>query len=342
MELKKERMEKVRNEGCLENPDHCIVLLNGRRLVCYPKSKPDSPVGDTMSLDQNKQLFLANAFLFYRNAPRIFNDSRMFLAPVPIQNGLALSGTCGFEKPTLGVYLEWWLNCHEKVTKDKDGNDALTYYLAGSPFSGMNNCSCVYPDGSVKHIHYSRFHSLFRSFLKINNRYTEAKAKYEAYPLHEVVELLSGEETAQTYTPELEVLQLEGRLKATEELLKEQKEQYRSLEEKYHQLTLQFHKKVLDEFCEEYESRRLQADLKIKSLEEQRCGYKVQLKQGEMTDVEYQMVIVPLKEKQETLEAEIAKFKYDKINEITKSGYATYSMIEERLSKKACQCFLST
>lgn len=200
-----------------EFPENKIVLLNGKELICHPKAecieniaddklkldttgtylsvgkKPQNKVSKKET-DPNEQLFLDNAFYFLHNADRIFSDSRMFLAPVPIQNGIAYTGTSGFRNPTLGIYLEWWLNCETDVTKDMKGKDALTYHIAGSPLSGTNSCTCVYPDGESKSISHSPFREVWSTFMKINNRYSEAKAKYEAYTLEEVVNILKGTE----------------------------------------------------------------------------------------------------------------------------------------------------
>lgn len=197
----------------IEFPDNRIVLINGAELVCYPKAvQPDSNCDDNISLDSSgeyltagskhaakketterkkqEDFFFKNAFLFYRNAHRILNDSRMFLAPVPIQNGLAYIGTSGLHNPTLGVYVEWWLNCEANITKDKKGKDALTCHIAGSPLSGGNHCACVYSDCKIRDISHYPFRDVWSTFMKINKRYTKAKQMYEAYSLQKVVELL--------------------------------------------------------------------------------------------------------------------------------------------------------
>ncbi|MCQ2218084.1 MAG: hypothetical protein MJZ33_06305 [Paludibacteraceae bacterium] len=176
-----------------EVSDNRIVLLNGEELTCFPKKQSNVNETTSFDADANRRLFLKNAFLFFRNAHRIFSDSRMFLAPVPIENGLSISGKCR-STPTLGIYLEWWLNCEVDTTKDKEGNDALTYRWGGSPLSGANCCGIVYPDGRVKSMSFNRFHTVFYSFLEISRRYTEAKKKFEAYSLQQVVDTLSNEE----------------------------------------------------------------------------------------------------------------------------------------------------
>ena len=190
-----------------------IVLLDGRELECFPKSDAEESIDNNLSLDktgqylstgskpmvksadqenkEEQELFLKNAFLFYNNAEGILNNSRMFLAPVPFQSGLAYSGTSGFRKPTLGVYIEWWLSCKEvDLTKDKDGNEALTYHIAGSPLSGSNRCSCVYPDGHSEEIMHRPFLPIWTTFIDINTRYDPAKVKYDSYTLEEVINRL--------------------------------------------------------------------------------------------------------------------------------------------------------
>ena len=199
-----------------------ITLLNGRELVCLPKQEqPDVIDEDFLRIDtsgqylivgnrkrsqkrqdikhekvedkesENLRFFLDHAFYFYENADRILRDSRMFLSPVPTCCGLAYTGTSGFKNPTLGIYIEWWTNVNGPATKDMEENDALTYHIAGSPLSGMNTCRCVYPDGITKSISHHPFSRIWRSFIDINTRYTEAKQRYEAYTLQEVWELLS-------------------------------------------------------------------------------------------------------------------------------------------------------
>jgi len=196
--------------------DDRIILTDGRELTCQLKDEgnEDFPMDDSLSLDSTGEylgvgnkpsvkketdkdskdvdLFLRNAFFFYQNAERILSDSKLFLTPVPIQSGLAYTGTSGFRNPTLGVYVEWWLNCSVDITKDKRGQDALTYRLAGSPLSGSNKCSCVYPDGHSEIIVHSSFMPLWTLFIDINQRYSKAKEMFKAYTLEEAVIVLSA------------------------------------------------------------------------------------------------------------------------------------------------------
>ena len=133
-------------------------------------------------------LFYRNAFYLYEHREAILSDSRMFLTPLPFRNNLAYTGTSGMRNATLGVYLEWWEACKKAVLKDDDGEVyALTYFLAGSPLSGSNKCSAVTRDGRTETVSFSPFIDLWRTFIEINSRYTEAKQRCQAYTLEETL-----------------------------------------------------------------------------------------------------------------------------------------------------------
>lgn len=194
-----------------------ITLLDGRELPCYPKGKNGTPVDNSMKLDTTGQyltigrrhrhphmqepspealraekFFTDHAFLFLKHRERILSDSRMFLAPVAVNNHLAYFGTNGFQNPTLGVYLEWWLTCEHAAIEGKTPDDCwLVYFIAGSPLSGANSCGIVNPSGECKTTSLRGvFPKVWQSFVKINTRYDEAKELYEAYTLEEVAEML--------------------------------------------------------------------------------------------------------------------------------------------------------
>lgn len=202
-----------------EQPQNSITLMNGAILECFPKESHQGDfVPDKMKLDatgtylslgnkpckpqprateekeQQKKLFTDNAFYLLAHQERIMRDSRMFLAPVAVQNGLAYTGTSGFLAPTLGIYLEWWNECSIALRTDKDGNRSLVFHLAGSPLSGTNHCAEVFEDGRIEHIQVSSFISHWQPFVNINTQYDEAKHIYQAYTLEQVLEILHAED----------------------------------------------------------------------------------------------------------------------------------------------------
>ena len=135
-----------------------------------------------------KELFFQNAFFLYEHKNDIYKDRRMFFTPLPFENNLAYSGTSGLEDPTLGIYLEWWDTCDRALIKEDGKLIALTYFIAGSPLTGANGCAVVDKNGKTRrHVFASPFSAIWRSFMTINQRYTDAKHICQAYSLEETV-----------------------------------------------------------------------------------------------------------------------------------------------------------
>ena len=191
-----------------------LELMDGRTILGYPKDKveqrdweffhiadADNHIhigGKTAVLikeesqkaqERLQKLFLDNAFRLLECHERILGDSRMFLTQVPIESGLAYVGGRGFANPTLGIYLEWWLNCPYSSVEDKDGHKWLIYKLAGSPLTGRNKCGLIDQDGNIKHMDLQTFRPALESFVAINRRYNEAKEKYYGFSLLQTMAL---------------------------------------------------------------------------------------------------------------------------------------------------------
>lgn len=133
-----------------------------------------------------EELFLSNVKTLYDNTERILTDSRMFLSPLPCAGGLAYGGAKVFEKPVLGVYLQWWATCHEAHSKD----DEWVYHISGSPLSGMNSCGIVNAEGETKSACLPEFANVWKSFARINKMYRGLSDTYDHYPLCEVIKML--------------------------------------------------------------------------------------------------------------------------------------------------------
>lgn len=205
-----------KEEKDVRHPEGKIKLKSGAILDCFSKTdQPAAIVQDKLSLDTTgeflqvekrsrkrlfgkkaperpawEQLFLQEAFFLYEHKEQILADSRMFLTPLPFQNNLAYTGTSGLRNATLGIYLEWWDACEQAVKYNLDGIEALTYFIAGSPLSGGNHCSAVDRKGKSKTVQFAPFTEIWSSFMRINQRYTEAKQIYQAYTLEETIEKL--------------------------------------------------------------------------------------------------------------------------------------------------------
>lgn len=122
----------------------------------------------------------------------------MFLAPVPIQSGLAYTGTSGFHHPTVGIYLEFWERSGMPITIKKGiyplarKHEALLYHIAGSPLSGSNGCSFVTRQGTTLTHSLHPFAPYWRLFMEINTRYVAAKVCFQSYTIQDVIEKLKN------------------------------------------------------------------------------------------------------------------------------------------------------
>jgi hypothetical protein len=195
-----------------------IELLDGRKIIAFLKAnqpeteEPEIPQGERPVVkmvladsrltflknqtqeekdERQKDLFLKNAFFFVENRERILADSRMFLAHVPMQSGLMYTGISGFIRPTLGIYLQWWETCQSAVYTNAENEKMLIFRLSGSPLSGTNSCRAVNSAGKDEKVALTKFCEAWTSFYKINTSYTEAKNRFEAYTIEEVVNILN-------------------------------------------------------------------------------------------------------------------------------------------------------
>ncbi len=153
--------------------DHKLELPDGRTIVCYPK---------TDSLGGIRNLFISNAHFLWAHKERILRDSRMYLCPLgDMGHNLSITRSSGFENPTLGVYIEWWLAVPGTTLTSTEGKQSLVYYIAGSPLSGQNHCSAVAKDGSTHTVSLTPFGDYWRSFTELNRRHSAATAPPSAY-----------------------------------------------------------------------------------------------------------------------------------------------------------------
>lgn len=352
--------ENIRQDEKVTFPDGKIVLLNGTELDCYPLANEDVEVGfqDKLELDttgqyvtvrkckpktepasdertQQQQLFVDNAFYLLAHMDRIMNDSRMFLAPVAVQSGLAYTGTSGFNRPTLGVYLEWWQTCDGAMRINNEGSRSLVYRLAGSPLSGSNRSSAVCEDGKIETVRLSSFINYWSPFIKINTRYSEAKVRYQAYTLQEVLDILHSEDNGKldydhvitTRFMQHEINRLSRRV---ERLIKESSH----WREKYLFALISSKEEEAMEFLAEYDKLETRVSQEIEHLKMQKKELKTQLKRGQIDNVSYQRSITPMTKRIEELKFQLYRFKDGKPREIFPTWEINAGTIERYFREK--------
>ena len=338
-----------------------IVTLEGRMLDCYPLPQEDvNVVDDEMKLDTTgtylavgrrpkpeppkpeeveakKELFVDNAFYLLAHKERIMSDSRMFLCPVAVQSGLAYTGTSGFTRPTLGVYLEWWSAVPNAMQVDKEGHKLLVYRLAGSPLSGSNRCAAIRDDGKREIVTLIPFGGHFRPFTLINCRYNEAKYMYQAYTLQNVLDILSAEDEGNTdfaLKVELEFMTHEADLANTK--LAQQVAECRQWQQKCYDTIGKYNEKRICDFYAEYERAIAVVDAETDKVRQQRRYLKAQLKSGSLSGKAYQQKLTPLNKHIKELELEVASFRFGrKVREaFPDEELITFDMIQSYVLNK--------
>ena len=199
--------------------NNMMTLMNGQQLNVYEKLENVFPqhanneVNNTLALDaedeylfvarrkreieqrdqerkEQREAFVRKLWFFYEHRDVIYQDSRMFMAPVPMVNSLAYTGTRGFRAPVLGVYMEWLERCEQAHVSDDYGMHAMIYQFAGSSRSGSNHCMAVNCLGETSAVHIVGFKSLWTSFMEINTRYDDYKGEAEAFDLEVVSDII--------------------------------------------------------------------------------------------------------------------------------------------------------
>ena len=343
----------------VEFPEGKIVLLDGTELECFPKAvvAADDAVSDELALDTTgqylsvgnkkpaqppideqkvaqKELFVNNAFYLLAHRDRILSDSRMFLCPIAVQSGLAYTGTSGFRNPTLGIYIEWWLNCLGAMRIDDNGQKSLVYHLAGSPLSGCDKSSEVHEDGKTEIVTLIPFKAHWGPFININTRYTDAKAKYQAYTLEQVLDILHGEDEGLDLAHIIETQFFKNEINKLNEqvrrLIKDRDEWY----QRYYDVLLTSNDARIREFYAEYQALETRVDLESIYLKEQKQSLKTELKSGRMDNVTYQKQITPINKRIRELEFQPSIFARDKLKEIFPKNNVSLSMIEQYIYKR--------
>lgn len=308
-------------------PEGKIVLLNGRVLDCHPRA--DLSPDNLMTTDEHaqrsiakkttqtyketeadKKRFIKNAFFFLAHKERILADSRMFLCPVPIQSGMSISGTSGFENPTLGIYLQWWEKCEAAIRTDKKGRHSLLYKLSGSSISGHNICSEVYEDGSTKDVEMHPFKDYRDTFISINNLYKSAKQRYQAYSLQQVLDILDHEEEGDSSYAYIINEQLQSHeISVLNQRVKHMKTTNEGLENRLKELEKALYDEWVLHYYDGYLALHQRVLAETEQLNQQKRDLKAALRRGDYTSQHYERLVNAINKRINEVENELAEYK---------------------------------
>lgn len=338
-----------------------ITLTDGSQLECFPIAlPPEESISGEFSLDSTGQylqvckkahfvtdkelaerrkqeaidakLFYEHAHLFLANADKILSDSRLFLAPVHIVNGLAYTGTSGFRKPTLGVYIEWWIY-HKDASIDAKG--LPIWFISGSPLSGSNACSAVDRKGKTHRAQLNgRFSAVWSSFVEVNNRYNEFKGRYMAYDLKEVIDILKGNANSQQLFKlhlRLEIARYDNYIVNLKNALKQTRELSDEYKGKIQAFLFQQHNEKVNIYYNKCLNLQTVARLAREYFRERRIELRKELRSGRIDNISYQKTLTPLKNKTKEAEYQCQEYECDGLKEIfgNDSSYFNFEVIEK-------------
>lgn len=284
------------------------------------KKKPAKPKPTSEEESNLQELFTDNAFLILANRERILNDSRMLLTPVTVRNGLAYTGV--FSTATLGVYIEWWLNCPYSVLFDEKADAmSLIWYLSGSPLSGGNLCSMVTEDGKTETVRVPFFRKLWPKFTDILADYHDAKECYQAYTLPETIDILKNETTREFYTESIKEFRYQAKVNLLNAQLRDWEQNYESLREKcdkyekeWHFALFQLKKEEIVAFHKRYNLRKENLQNRKEELAKENRELKRKLRHKELTNKEYQPLLSANKKEIEQLKWELDEYANESIS----------------------------
>ncbi len=340
------------NENMMNGfPDGKIILLDGKVVDCYPRAdvhfeslilseengqqpSPKEPTLADKEREADKERFIKNAFFFLAHKERILTDSRMFLCPVPIQSGMSISGTSGFEKPTLGVYLQWWETCAGAVFTDKNRRRGLLFKLSGSSLSGHNICSVVYEDGTTKNMELRPFKDYRDSFIHINNTYMSAKQKYQAYSLRQVLDILDYEEEGDLdYAHTINEQMQSYEISSLKELLHNLMIRNEELEHRNKELEKALFDERVLHFYDRYKDLEKRISSEVEQLHQQKRNLKMALQRGDYNNQDYERQVNAINLHIKEAEQELTEYKEGVIHKVFPENVQTFWRIEEYAKK---------
>ena len=352
-------MTKNMEEKEFQHPEGKIQLLDGRVLDCYPLEQPQGEVDNQLSLDTTgvylslkkpnkantvkdnqdedekllEKLFLDNAFVLLNNRERILSDSRMFLCPLPIRNGLAYTGTSGFHHPTLGIYIEFWLNCPAATIMKENREKWLLWHISGSPLSGSNRCSLVNPQGETTCEQVRSFKDIWPPFMEINTRYDEAKSMYDAYTLRQVLSIFENEGIKVAYKKNTNLFFLEQANKELKRSIRSLKAYTEHLYTKLHKALLELKCVELKAFMAEYNEREEAMAYRLAQIQHERLELRKQLKSNEIDGIQYQKLWMPFHKEKKQIVSEMNRFVDDALHTLYPDDSITLSEVKDFLEK---------
>lgn len=290
---------------------------------------------DEMTVEESRrlvELFVENVWLFIVNTERILEDCRMANVVVPVANGVYFGMGEGAKLTSvkLGVYLKWWRDCPQ--SHDLFGRPV--WRIAGYPFRGFSRSASVSEDGksinncSVK----GSIKEVWWSFKRIADEYAEITVE-NPYTIDEAVEILTNEENLKNPYIRLLLIRLnrvetevqglrEGLTRITDELAKSRREQIK--------LIVEINRDAISDFMIEYDGKLKEYRRYLSWYYNERKLLKIQRKQGYLSSEDYTCIFTSMRERRQSMKAELELFKQRFIDNIDGGRRLSMSIDEIR------------
>ncbi len=298
------------------HPEGAIRLMDGTILTCYPKPKQEEQSSNESQLEDEvdeelQRLFIDNAFYLLAHRERILQDSRMFLAPIGIQNGSPYTKSLGLDAPTIGVYLEWWSHCLGSMVISDSGRMSLIYELTGSPHSKVTSGRQLYENGETEPIHSYGHVQYWKSLIEINKRYSEAKEIYQAYTLQELLDILHEEDGGEKdFTSNVRERFLRHHIAELKVYIEYLYEEFSIRMKRWTHAELRLHDDEVRQIYADYKALEQRVTSEIEELRRQKQSMKRQLKSGQLAPRSYQDALKTVKAQTYQLEGQLSSFEY--------------------------------
>ena len=298
------------------HPEGAIRLMDGTILTCYPKPKQEEQSSNESQLEDEvdeelQRLFIDNAFYLLAHRERILQDSRMFLAPIGIQNGSPYTKSLGLDAPTIGVYLEWWSSCLGSMVLSKSGRMSLIYEFTGSPHSKVTSGRQLYENGETEPIHRYDHVQYWESLIEINTRYSEAKQIYQAYTLQELLDILHEEDGGEKdFTSNVRERFLRHHIAELKVYIEYLYEEFSIRMKRWTHAVLRLHDDEVRQIYADYKALEQRVTSEIEELRRQKQSLKRQLRSEQLTPRSYQFALKTVKAQTYQLEGQLSSFEY--------------------------------
>lgn len=264
-------------------------------------------------MNKDLQFFLSHAFYFLAHREIIIENPEMFMAQVPQRiQGLD-------HQPFLGTYLDWWTTFEKSIVINREKNICLIYAFAGNPMTGGNYCSMVDADGNTSPTRVDYFIGCLQSFGASSCRTNKPmQGQVEAWTLQQTYQrLVEMTGDINNTLPENLLHKIyQDHIDSLKLRIKELYQRNFELSDEVMKTKLELHFDEIYPICLAYQRLEKNTESKLAAIQRARRALKRKLKDGSISNIDYQKVWGKWRKKKELLQYTLRKFGMDELKEM--------------------------